>query len=149
MIMPKFATTVESLPYLSPDGVCMLWAHMDAALEGLHSRVFAHADVKPANFCLTEDDCSAFLIALGSVVNLGECTPSTPAYVPRDMMRGRASEALGWWMLAMTMAEKACGPDHLQRVGDTRDASKIELRAHLAAYFAPAVWTALEPRLTE
>jgi len=31
MIMPKFTTSLEPLPYLDPDGVAALWAQMEEA----------------------------------------------------------------------------------------------------------------------
>lgn len=148
MIMPKFATALEPLPYLSPAGVCMLWEHLRQALDSLHARGCAHADVKPANICLSEDGCTMWLYLMGSVARLAEGTSSTPAYVPCDVPR-TASVALDWWMLAMTLAEKGCGPDHTLEVGGKHKASKAELQAHLAAYLDPAVWAALEPKLAE
>lgn len=149
MIMPKFATTLEPLPFLSSDGVAMLWAHVQEALEGLHARGFAHADVKPAKICLTEDGGSVFLIDLGSMARMGERTSSTAPYVPLDVPRGRASAALDWWMLAMTLAEKACGSGQGLEVGGTSHATMNELRTHLASHLSPAVWAALEPKLVE
>jgi hypothetical protein len=149
MIMPKFATALEPLPYLDPDGVAALWAHMEEALQCLHAKGFAHADVKPANICLTEDGRSAFLIDLGSVAQLGQRTSSTPAYVPRNIARGRASIELDWWMLAMTLAEKGCGAEHVLEVGGVHHASTAELRIHLATHLSSAVWAALEPKLVE
>jgi hypothetical protein len=147
MIMPKFSTALEPLTYLSVGGVTMVWEHMRQALEGLHAVGFAHADVKPANICLSEGGLSAVLIDLGSVARLGEPTSSTTAYVPRDMGRGRARTSLDWWMLAMTLAEKGCGPDHGLAIGGNVVASRAELRTHLAAHLAPDVWAALEPKL--
>jgi hypothetical protein len=147
MIMPKFATALEPVPYLDPEGVAALWAHMEEALECLHAKGFTHADVKPANICLTEDGLSAFLIDLGSVAQVGQPTSSTLAYVPRNIARGRASTELDWWMLAMTLAEKACGPEHVLEVGGVHHASTAEVRTHLATHLSPAVWAALEPKL--
>jgi hypothetical protein len=69
------------------------------------------------------------------------------AYVPRDMKRGRSSAALDWWMLAATLAEKACGSEHALEVGGARQHSVDELREHLAAHLDPAVWAELQPRL--
>ena len=37
MIMPKFATALEPLPYLSPAGVMKMWAQLQEALERLMS----------------------------------------------------------------------------------------------------------------
>jgi hypothetical protein len=148
MIMPKFCTALEPLAHLSVGGVTMVWEHMRQALEGLHAVGFAHADVKPANICLREGGLSAVLVDLGSVARLGEPTSSTTAYVPRDMGRGRARTSLDWWMLAMTLAEKGCGPDHGLAIGSGNVvASRAELRTHLAAHLAPDVWAALEPKL--
>ena len=153
MILPKYALTLEPLPYLSPAGVTMLWTHMAAALEGLHGRGFVHADVKPSNICLNAagSGTTAILIDLGSVVRVGTATPSTPTYVPHDLRapgNNRGSVALDWWMLAVTLADKACGRDHglLIPVGGV---SMAEVRSHLAAHLDPAVWAALAPRLVE
>jgi hypothetical protein len=148
MIMPKFCTALEPLEHLSVGGVTMVWEHMRQALEGLHAVGFAHADVKPANICLREGGLSAVLVDLGSVARLGEPTSSTTAYVPRDMGRGRARTSLDWWMLAMTLGEKGCGPDHGLAIGSGNVvASRAELRTHLAKHLAPDVWAALEPKL--
>jgi len=147
MIMPKFATALEPVSYLDPAGVAAIWAHMEEALGCLHAKGFAHADVKPANICVREDGLSFFLIDLGSVAQLGARTSSTLACVPRNIARGRASAELDWWMLAVTLAEKACGADHVLEVGRGHRASTAELRAHLAAHLSAAVWAALEPKL--
>jgi hypothetical protein len=54
-------------------------------------------------------------------------------------------------MLAMTLAKKTCGPEHVLHasVGGALEASKGELRAHLAAFLDPAGSAAPEPRLSE
>lgn len=52
-------------------------------------------------------------------------------------------------MLAMTLAEKACGSGQGLEVGGTSHATKNELRTHLASHLSPAVWAALEPKLVE
>ena len=147
MIMPKFATALEPLPYLSPTSVEKMWAQLQEALECLHGLGFAHADVKPGNICLSEDANSFYLIDLGSIARFGDSTSSTAAYVPRDMKRGRSSASLDWWMLAATLAEKACGREHALEVGGARHHSTDELRKHLAAHLDPAVWAELQPRL--
>ena len=147
MLMPKFATALEPIPFLDLADVTMVWEHLRQALEALHGKGFAHSDVKPANICFTADGKSTVLIDLGSTARLGERTSSTPAYVPRDVARGRASTALDWWMLATTLAEKACGRAHKLAMGGAREASKAEVRAHLAAHLDPAVWAAMAPKL--
>ena len=139
MIMPKFSTSLEPLTFLSAAGVRLMWAQLQAALNRLHELGFAHADVKPGNICISEDANSYYLIDLGSISRFGEPTSSTAAYVPRDMKRGRSSAALDWWMLAMTLAEKACGHDALE-IGGARHHTKEELRVHLAAHLDPEVW---------
>ena len=125
----------------------LVWEHIREALEQLHAKGFAYSDIKPGNICLTEDGASTVLIDLGSVARFGERTSSTQAYVPRDMARGRASVALDWWMLAMTLAEKGCGPDHMLDISGTQEASKAELRDHLSVRLDPAIWEALKPKL--
>ena len=147
MIMPKFATALKPLPYLSPAGVGKMWAQLQEALERLHALGFAHADVKPGNIYISEDADSYYLVDLGSIARFGDSTSSTAAYVPRDMKRGRSSAALDWWMLAATLAEKACGPEHALEVGGARHHSAGELQEHLAAHLDLAVWAELQPRL--
>jgi hypothetical protein len=148
MIMPKHATTLEPLPFIDPNAaVVSLWRQVAGALEGIHAMGFAHADIKPSNICLNEAGDSCYLIDLGSVQRFGERTSSTLAYVPRDMPRGTASAALDWWMLAMTLAEKACGPDRGLEVGGMQHASKAELAAHLAENLVVDVWEELQVKL--
>ena len=147
MIMPKYATALEPLPFLSANGVLKMWGQLQEALERLHEMGFAHADVKPGNICLSEDAGSFYLIDLGSIARFGESTSSTAAYVPRDFKRGRSSAALDWWMFAATLAEKACGREHALEVGGARQHSTDELREHLAAHLNPSVWAELQPRL--
>ena len=148
MIMPKFSTALEPLPYLSEEGTMKLWSTVQIALDTLHSLGFAHMDIKPANICLNEAS-EAFLIDLGSISRFGEVSASTVAYIPHDFGNRRASASLDWWMLAMTLAEKACGRDHGLQVGmGARSASKAELLGHLASFLDRRVWTSLEPKLS-
>ena len=147
MIMPKFSTALEPLPFLSAAGVKLMWAQLQEALSRLHALGFAHADVKPGNVCISEDANTFYLIDLGSISRFGEPTSSTAAYVPRDMKRGKSSAALDWWMLAVTLAEKACGPEHALEVGGARHHTKEELRGHLAAHLDPEVWGTLRVKL--
>ena len=148
MIMPKFATALEPLPFVSEEGVLKLWDTLHNALNSLHVLGFAHMDIKPANICLNEA-CEAFLIDLGSISRFGEASSSTEAYIPHDLRRNRrASASLDWWMLAMTLGEKACGREHGLRVGEgARSSTKEELREHLSTYLDPRVWAGLEPKL--
>ena len=147
MFMPKYATALEPVPYLSEGGIEKLWANMQAALSALHSQGFAHMDIKPANICL-DGAGEAFLIDLGSVCAFGAHTSSTPAYVPHDVLSRRSSAALDWWMLAMTLAEKACGPEGGLPVGYTPcSATMSELRAHLARFLPDQMWADLQTKL--
>ena len=149
MIMPKFATTLEPVPYLSEDGVLGFWNRVRNALNSLHALGFAHMDVKPSNICFNEAG-EMFLIDLGSISRFGEVSSSTDAYVPHDFGSRRAHASLDWWMLAMTLAEKACGTEHGLPVGvGARSATKAELQGHLETYLDRRVWTALEPMLVK
>lgn len=49
MIMPKYTTALESVPFLSLVGVRGLWEQMQLAIDYVHSKGFAHMDIKPAN----------------------------------------------------------------------------------------------------
>lgn len=136
MVMPKYPSTLEQLPFLRPaEGIVTFWKQMAAALDALHARGFAHMDVKSANICLT-DAGDAVLIDLGSVCRFDERTESTPPYVPSDVdpnpesIRARAD--VDWWMLAVTLAEKACSLDgKAMRVGVSRRPTKAEVLQHL------------------
>ena len=146
--MPKFPTSLETLPYLSDEGVLKLWDELNTALLSLHALGFAHMDIKPSNICLNVAS-AAILIDLGSISRFGSISSSTAAYIPHDFESNRrASASLDWWMLAMTLAEKACGPEHGLKVGEeARSATKAELRRHLETYLDRRVWVGLEPKL--
>lgn len=152
MIMPKYDTSLDAVSYLTPTGVTMLWEHLQEALDALHGEGFVHGDIKPSNICLDEDDTTAILIDLCSVVRVGHPALSTPAYIPRDLRapsddRGRI--ALDWWMVAMSLAEKACGEDGAAlEMGNDWSMSMEELQDHLEEFLDPDVWAELQPRLT-
>ena len=49
---------------------------------------------------------------MGSVARFGEAAATTPPYVAADFSRRHADEQRAradWWLLAMTLAEKAAG----------------------------------------
>ena len=108
MIMPQMATMLEPIPLVSGNLVAQLWSDLSSALQYLHDHGLVHADVKPSNIGVTASK-SLVLIDLGSLSSIGPHRPSTTlAYLPRDVEH-RASAALDWWMLGMTMAEKCPG----------------------------------------
>ena len=149
MIMPKFPTTLEPLPYLSSEGTVNLWHCLSQALEAIHTLGFAHMDIKPSNICVSESGVYC-LIDLGSICPFNERSSSTPSYIPHDfnVNSRRASASLDWWMLAMTLAEKCCGASNGLDVGSkAKSATMAQLRDHLAAHLNPAIWAALEPKL--
>ena len=52
------------------------------------------------------------LVDVGSVARFGEAAATTPPYVAADFSRRHADEQRAradWWLLAMTLAEKAAG----------------------------------------
>jgi hypothetical protein len=171
MIMPMFATTLEPLPYLDGDGCVGLWNQMRVALDRLHALGFAHMDIKPSNsellpgtinhakitryvfrvtapsLChflvwIDESGLTFVLIDLGSIARFGERTDSTEAYIPHDLSpHSHATPAQDWWMLAMVLAEKACGCDNSLSVGfGARAATMAELRAHLTKFLNASIW---------
>lgn len=148
MVMPMYSGTLEPIPYLSLTGTERAATQLIAALSSLHDLGVAHCDVKPANICLTGKGLQFVLIDLGSVAKFGERTKSTPAYIPLGMDKQpmRASAALDWWMLAVTLAEKGCGQAHALEVGGFTP-SPEQLRTRLAAHLPPAVWELLKLKL--
>lgn len=113
--MPLHATTLEHLPLLAEiTTLRRFWEHLKSALQCFHSKGFAHMDVKPANILITSE--GDFILAdLGSVVPFGQRSSSTRAYLPFERwVDGRsplAGPVVDWWMVAMTIYEKACGAD--------------------------------------
>ena len=110
--MPLLPITLESLPETTTAVLLRLYNQMSDALKSLHAMGFAHMDVKPANILIANN--GDFILAdFGSIVPMGSRSESTPAYLPREMWnRERASPVaspmVDWWMLAVTVCEKAC-----------------------------------------
>ena len=144
LLMPLLGATLEAVPLRAgTDDAAVLWACLRDALRGLHARGLAHMDIKPANVCLA---ARAFvLIDVGSVAPFGEPAATTARYVARDFPGGmrRASARADWWLLAMTLAEKAAGLD----VGRAPVPAMAELRARLAAALPADVWAELAEEL--
>ena len=143
MLMPVFGASIECLPHLDNEDITELWRCMRNALRGLHGYGFAHMDIKPANICL---DRRAFvLIDLGSVTRFGEEAATTPPYVARDFPGGMlySSALADWWLLAMTLAEKATG----LRVGEVDRPTMVMLSKRLEENLPPAVWAELREEL--
>lgn len=113
IFMPMYPITLESLPVMDTKVLHRFYRQMCDALSCFHRLGFAHMDFKPANILITGD--GDFILAdLGSVIRMGQRSESTQAYIPREMWdRGRsspiASATVDWWMVAVTVCEKACG----------------------------------------
>ena len=111
--MPLHPITLESLPETTATVLLRLYNQMSNALKSLHAMDFAHMDIKPANI-LVANNGDFILADFGSIVPMGNRSESTPAYLPREMVsKDRASPIaspkVDWWMLAVTVCEKACG----------------------------------------
>ena len=114
-IMPVMPSTLESVKKLSGENMSRFWKQISSALESLHSRNFAHMDVKPSNICIN-DDGDFVLIDLGSVASFESTNfHSTEAYQPKNPINSSnkvnykvASAIVDWWMLAATLAERGC-----------------------------------------
>ena len=155
MIMPFYPSNLEQLEYLSPEeGVVNFWKQITTAVGALHSMGFAHMDIKSSNICLKADG-EAVLIDLGSVAPIGSFSQSTSAYIPcdfdpdADLARIRARPEVDWWMLAMTLAEKACGRNGMRIGAAARSATKAELLLHLERHLLPEVWIQLKRMLDD
>lgn len=125
IFMPLHPITLEALPVMSATVLLRFYMQMSAALVFIHDAGFAHMDFKPANILITSG--GDFILAdLGSIVRFGEKSQSTSVYLPREMCgkgaaRPIASASVDWWMMAVTVCEKACG----YRAGlDTESAKK-------------------------
>ena len=144
MMMPMFGSSLEHLPSMSSDDALLLWLCMSSALRGLHALGFAHMDVKPANICVAGAQ-GFMLIDIGSVTRYDDVTATTAPYVALDFpgaMR-RSSARADWWLLAMTLAEKACGVQCLD-VGARAAPTMGVLAARLREHLPPAIWRELE-----
>lgn len=151
--MPRYVDTLERVPAFSAEddaeAITTLWRQLSAALEGIHALGFAHMDVKPSSICLDRRDF--IFIDLYSVARFGDPTESTRTYIPSDLRpaaaaRARSSAAIDWWMLAMTLAEKACGEAGFQVGSGATDWTTDATRA--LAYRRPCGRDSLQ-RLTQ
>lgn len=136
MLMPRYHDSLERCPGFHGVDAGILWQQMREGVEGIHALGFAHGDLKSANICTTEHGINV-IVGLGSIARFDMRTTSTLTYVPFELQpakgeQPRASRELDWWMLAVTMAEHACGA-HKLAVG-TRIYKKDQIRAHLQAY---------------
>ena len=89
-----------------------LYNEIKIAIDYLHSKNYAHMDIKPANICM--NDGKIFLIDLQSIALFGQKTYSTNSYLPFELIPKNtnftiSSKETDYWMLAMTLAEKCCG----------------------------------------
>lgn len=113
IIMPMYPITLESLPVMDTKVLCRFYCQMHDALSCFHQLGFVHMDFKPANILINCD--GDFILAdLGSVIREGQRSESTQAYLPREKWDGGrssplASATIDWWMVAVTVCEKACG----------------------------------------
>jgi hypothetical protein len=135
MFSPLYPVTLEHAPFLTnPAVVQKFYNHVTDALLCFHEHGFIHNDIKPSNIFITTG--GDYIVGdLGSLSRKGVRSESTQAYVPDDMWdssRGRISqlahESTDWWMLTMTLYEKACGGG----VGvEARERTTRELRLSL------------------
>jgi serine/threonine protein kinase len=145
MLMPKFEATLEQMTWLCESDSMMLWSHVSSGLRCLHNLGFSHADVKSANVGLRNS--TFFLIDLGSVSRFGNVTSCTNAYIPRDFFGkqpARASAALDWWMLGLTLAEKCCRnqAECLQLGCSAHSPTKKDLLKYLQLHLPTTLWEA-------
>lgn len=134
MFMPLYVGTLEGVPVESVniDLGRKIFAQMSSVLTFLHSFKFAHMDVKPSNICL-DSEGNLILIDLGSIQKFGSFTETTQVFVPSDLVstnpssgnRYSSNAKHDWWMLAMTIADKA----YVQPIGyGTFSMSTFDLR---------------------
>ena len=131
MLMPALPSTLAEFPFLDPHNALRLLRDIGSAVEVLHSKGFAHCDIKPGNIGINSEG-RFVLIDLGSVSIFGNDVCSTPAYIPQDVKK-RSSAQLDWWMLAMTMAEKCCPTDCLKICTGPNEPTTSVVREHLNA----------------
>lgn len=113
--MPLHPSTLECYPLLIGTTLNRFFAQMVTALNYCHQLGFIHNDVKPSNILVSTS--GDFILAdLGSITPPGLRSSSTQAYVPDDMWDrinhrtlNPACVAIDWWMLAVTLYEKAFG----------------------------------------
>lgn len=81
---------------------CKLVGDILSGLEFLHTRGFAHMDVKVDNIAISENG-NFVLIDLGSIARPGQPTAVTELYVPSDFALFVAEFRLDFWALALTL----------------------------------------------
>ena len=147
MIMPHVSTTLAHMHRLAAREAAALVQHVSAGISYLHKLGMCHADIKPDNVGLSERLSAFALIDLGSVQRFGEPTHATAAYVPSDMPGARldgrriCEASLDWWMLGMTLGEKACVEGQcLDLFSSGRSVTRSTLVAHLQAHLPASVW---------
>jgi serine/threonine protein kinase len=153
MLMPFFASTLEHIPSpLSAMVTSHLWQQLSDALRYLHSRGAAHMDVKPSNVFVATDG-SFVLGDLGSVARFNERTMSTRAFIPDNLQversgRTTASEAMDWWMMAMTLFDKVV-VDHTIGSGarELRTTEVVKILPDSPTMISSGVWKALSALL--
>ena len=147
MIMPHVSTTLAHMHRLAAREATVLVQHVSAGISYLHKLGMCHADIKPDNVGLFQRPSAFALIDLGSVQRFGEPTHATAAYVPSDMPGARldgrriCEASLDWWMLGMTLGEKACVEGQcLDLFSSGRSVTRSTLVAHLQAHLPASVW---------
>ena len=147
MIMPHVSTTLAHMHRLAAREAAALVQHVSAGISYLHKLGMCHADIKPDNVGLFQRPSAFALIDLGSVQRFGEPTHATAAYVPSDMPGARldgrriCEASLDWWMLGMTLGEKACVEGQcLDLFSSGRSVTRSTLVAHLQAHLPASVW---------
>lgn len=146
MAMEMMPTTLEPMVCLRVPHVEQMWMELSRALEFLHSRGFAHMDIKPSNICISSSQ-NFVLIDLGSIEKFGKRSASTEAYIPRDWTDRSASAAHDWWMLGMVLAEKGCGASPCVMGATAESIRKMDLVDHLKVNLPSSVFSEWKAKL--
>ncbi len=105
VVMPLMPVTIENMYGIPIDMAKKLFDQIGSALEYLHSKQFAHMDVKPSNICI-DIYGNCILIDLGSCCRMGYDSASTAGYYPIDWEPNPARPETDWWMLSVTVFDK-------------------------------------------
>jgi hypothetical protein len=115
MLMQQFICVVSDLPPLPASDTEKLFRQIMEALTWIHTRGFAHSDVKRANIGVNAAG-NFFLIDLQSLVPFGHRTEATTGCVPYDQyvsdLHVRGSVELDHWMLATMIWESSGNFDY-------------------------------------
>jgi hypothetical protein len=148
LLMPLYAHVFQVVYLVEQDDIMKLWTQLRTCVQALHDLGYAHMDIKPDNMC-SDIDGNLVLIDVGSVAKFGAKTFSTRAYVPRDRYASEMTSAavVDWWMVATTLAERACGEERLEMGMGAKFYSSEQIEDHLEQHLLPAVWAQLRDLL--